>query len=116
MNPLLQSRLKLLKTRNKAKNKFNNKQKKQIQIIDQQPQALRNSSEILTRPIQESSNIPNKYLQKSIKEGIQEFDEIINCNIQLVTDLVNLNQVDFSIVRIVSNLLNTQSQFRLCGR
>ena len=32
---------------------------------------------------------------------------------QLVTALVNSNQIDSSIVEIVSNLLNTQSQFKL---
>ena len=54
-------------------------------------------------------------MQKSIKEGIQEYDEITNCNIQLLTNLVNSNQVDSSIVKTVSNLLNdkNKSQFIL---
>ena len=66
----------------------------------------------------------NKILQKSIEKEIQaigqqtqgivqEYDEFTNRNNQLVTDLVNSNQVDSSIVKTVSNLLNTKSQFRL---
>ena len=52
-------------------------------------------------------------MQKSIIEGIQEYDEITNRNNQLLTDLVNSNQVDSSIIKTISNLLNTQSQFSL---
>ena len=54
-------------------------------------------------------------MQKSIKEGIQEFDEITNRNNQLLTNLVNSNQVDSSIVKTISNLLNdkNKSQFSL---
>ena len=44
---------------------------------------------------------------------VQEYDEITNRNNQLVTKLVNSKQVDSSIVKTVSNLPNTQSQFRL---
>ena len=53
----------------------------------------------------------NKNLQKSIKE----YDEITYRNNQLVTDLVNSNQVDSSIVKTASNLLNdkNKSQFSL---
>ena len=53
----------------------------------------------------------NKNLQKSIKE----FDEITYRNNQLVTDLVNSNQVDSTIIKTVSNLLNdkNKSQFSL---
>ena len=51
----------------------------------------------------------NKNLQKSIKE----YDEITNRNNQLVLNLIISNQVASSIVKIVSNLLNTQSQFKL---
>ena len=40
----------------------------------------------------------NKNLQKSIEEGIQKYDENTNCNNQIVTNLVNSNQVDSSIV------------------
>ena len=52
-------------------------------------------------------------MQKSIKEGIQKYDENTNRNIQLLTNLVNSNQVDSSIIKTISNLLNTQSQFSL---
>ena len=58
-------------------------------------------------------------MQKSIKEGIQEhakqYDEITICNIQLLTNLVDSNHVDSSIVKTVSNLLNdkNKSQFSL---
>ena len=58
-------------------------------------------------------------MQKSIKEGIQEYakeyDEITNRNNQLLTSLVNSNQVDSSIVKTVSNLLNdkNKNQFSL---
>ena len=54
-------------------------------------------------------------MQKSIEEGIQEEDEITNRNNQLLTNLVNSNQVDSSIVKTVSNLLNdkNKSQFSL---
>ena len=52
-------------------------------------------------------------MQKSIKEGIQEYDEITNRNNQLLTNLVNSNQVDSSIVKTVSNHANdkNKSQF-----
>ena len=58
-------------------------------------------------------------MQKSIKEGIKEYakeyDEITNRNNQLLTSLVNSNQVDSSIVKTVSNLLNdkNKNQFSL---
>ena len=80
---------------------------KQIQASEKQLQALRDSS----LAIQESSNT----LQKSIKEGIQEYDEITNRNNQTLTSLVITNQVDSSIIKTVSNLLNdkNKSQFSL---
>ena len=80
---------------------------KQAEATEKQLQALRDSS----LAIQESSN----RLQQSIKEGIQEYDEITNCNNQLLTNLVNSNQVDSSFVKTVFNLLNdkNKSQFSL---
>ena len=74
------------------------------ELSEKQIQALRDSTraasqttvqaiENQTQAIQESS----KTLQKSIKEGIQDYDEITNRNIQLLTSLVNSNQVDSSI-------------------
>ena len=91
---------------------------KQIQALhdstraaSQTVQAIKNQ----TQAIRESSNALNKNLQKSIKEGIQEYDEITNRNNQLLTSLVTSNQVDSSIVKTVSNLPNdkNKSQFSL---
>ena len=52
-----------------------------------------------------------KIVQKSNKEN----DEITNRNIQVLTSLVNSNQIDSSIVMTVSNLPNdkNKSQFSL---
>ena len=99
---------------------------KQQEFSEKQIQALRDSTreasqtttqaiQDQTRAIRESSNT----MQKSIKEGIQEYakhyDEITNRINQLLTNLVNSNQVDSSIVKTVSNLLNdkNKSQFTL---
>ena len=91
---------------------------KQQELSEKQIQALRDSTQTTiqaiqdqTRAIRESSNT----MQKSIKEGIQEYDEITNSNNQLLTNLVNSNQVDSSIVKTVFNLLNdkNKSQFSL---
>ena len=92
--------------------------KNQKQISEKQIQALRDSSQTAvqaienqTQAIRESSNTLDKNLQKSI----EEYDEITNRNNQLITNLVNSNQVDSSIVKTVSNLLNdkNKSQFSL---
>ena len=92
--------------------------KNQKQLSEKQIQALRDSSQTAvqaienqTQAIRESSNTLNKNLQKSIKE----YDEITNRNNQLITNLVNSNQVDSSIVKTVSDLLNdkNKSQFSL---
>ena len=85
----------------------------QIQSIDQQTRPLRDFSQTITKTIQESTKTLNENIQKPVKEGIEKYNENTNRNNQLVTDLVHPNQVDFSIVKIVSNLLNTQSQRRL---
>ena len=98
----------------------------QKQLSEKQIQALHDSTRAAsqttvqaiknqTQAIRESSNALNKNLQKSIKEGIQEYDEITNRNNQLLTSLVTSNQVDSSIVKTVSNLLNdkNKSQFSL---
>ena len=98
----------------------------QKQLSEKQIQALHDSTRAAsqttvkaiknqTQAIRESSNALNKKLQKSIKEGIQEYDEITNRNNQLLTSLVTSNQVDSSIVKTVSNLLNdkNKSQFSL---
>ena len=97
-------------------------QTKQQQQSEKQIQALRDSTQTTTqaiqdqtKAIQESSKTLNKKLHKSVKEGIQDYDKITNRNNQSVTDLVNSNQVDSSIVKTVSNLLidNNKSQFSL---
>ena len=49
-------------------------------------------------------------MQKSIKEGKQDYDEITNRNNQLLTNLVNSNQFDSSIVKTASNLLNDKNK------
>ena len=67
---------------------------KQIQALRDSTQTTTQAIENQTRAIEHSSDILNKNLQKSIKDA-------------------NSNQVDSSIVKTVSNLLNTQSQFRL---
>ena len=50
-----------------------------------------------------------------IGKGIQEYDKISNRNNQLVTNLVNSNLMDSSVVKTISNLLNDKykSQFSL---
>ena len=88
---------------------------KQLQAIDKQTQGVTQAIENQTRAIERNSNI----LQNSIREGIKQYNEISNHKAelrnQLLTSLVNSNQVDSSIVKTVSNLLNdkNKSQFRL---
>ena len=83
--------------------------KNQKQLSEKQIQALRDSSQTAVQAIRESNNALNKNLQKSI----EEYDEITNRNNQLITNLVNSNKVDSSIVKTVSNLPNdkNKSQF-----
>ena len=78
---------------------------------EKQIQALRDSTQTTTQAIRESGNALNKNLQKSIKD----YDEITNRNNQIVINLVNSNQVDSTIIKTVSNLLNdkNKSQFSL---
>ena len=88
---------------------------KQLQAIDKQTQGVTQAIENQTRAIERNKNT----LQNSIKEGIKQYNEIINHNAelrkQLLTSLVISNQVDSSIVKTVSNLLNdkNKSQFSL---
>ena len=88
---------------------------KQLQAIDKQTQGVTQAIENQTRAIEHNNNT----LQNSIKEGIKQYNEITNHNTelrnQLLTSLVNSNQVDSSIVKTVSNLLNdkNKSQFSL---
>ena len=84
---------------------------KQVESNEKQLQAIENQ----TRAIEHNNNT----LQNSIKEGIKQYNEITNHNAelrnQLLSSLVNSNQVDSSIVKTVSNLLNdkNKSQFSL---
>ena len=91
---------------------------KQQELSEKQIQALRDSTQTTTQAIQDQTRAireSSNTMQKSIKEGIQEYDEITNRNNQLLTNLVNSNQVDSSIVKTVSNLPNdkNKSQFSL---
>ena len=97
----------------KIQNQTKLESENQIQALRDSTQTTRQAIQVQTRAIQESSNTLNKKLHKSVKEGIQEYDKITNRNNQIVTDLVNSNQVDSSIVKTISNLLNdnNKSQF-----
>ena len=81
----------------------------QIQALHDSSQTTRHVIENQRRAIQESSD----NLQKPIKQGIQDYVEITNRNIQLLTSIVSSNQGDYSIVKTVSNLLDdkNKSQF-----
>ena len=81
-------------------------QTKQQQQSEKQIQALRDSTQTTTHAIQaqteatkQSSNILDENLQKSIEKGIQEYDKISNRNNQLVTNLVNSDLVDSSLLK-----------------
>ena len=84
---------------------------KQVESNEKQLQAIENQ----TRAIEHNNNTLREALQNSIKEGIKQYNEITNRNNQLLTSLVTSNQVDSSIVKTVSNLLNdkNKSQFSL---
>ena len=88
---------------------------KQLQAIDKQTQGVTQAIENQTRAIEHNNNTLHVAMQNSIKEGIKQYNEITNHNNQLLTSLVNSNQVDSSIVKTVSNLLNdkNKSQFSL---
>ena len=99
----------------KSQNQTKLESEKQIQALRDSTQTTTQAIQDQTRAIQESSKTFNKKLHISVKEGIQEVDKTTNRNNQIVTDLVNSNQVDSSIVKTVSNLLNdnNKSQFSL---
>ena len=87
---------------------------KQLQAIEKQTQGVTEAIENQTRA-KEHNNTLRVAMQNSIKEGIKQYNEITNHNNQLLTSLVNSNQVDSSIVKTVSKLLNdkNKSQFSL---
>ena len=88
---------------------------KQLQAIDKQTQGVTQAIENQTRAIEHNNNTLRVAMQNSFKEGIKQYNEITNHNNQLLTSLVTSNQVDSSIVKTVSNLLNSKnkSQFSL---
>ena len=88
---------------------------KQLQAIDKQTQGVTQAIENQTRAIEHNNNTLHVAMQNSLKEGIKQYNEITNHNNQLLTSLVNSNQVDSSFVKTVSNLLNdkNKSQFSL---
>ena len=71
---------------------------KQQELSEKQLQALQDSTQTTTQAIQdqtrairESSNTMQKSMQKSFKQGIQEYDEITNRNNQFVAFAIRLN-------------------------
>ena len=100
-------------TENQTKNI--EKQEMQIQAIKYSNTKTTQAIENQTKAIQESSNALNKNIQKSIQQGLENYEEISKKNHETLTNLVNSNQVDSSIVKTVSNLLTdkTKSQFSL---
>ena len=92
--------------------------KNQKQLSEKQIQALRDSSQTAVQAIENQTQAireSNNALKKNLQKSLEEYDEITNRNNQLVTDLVNSNQVDSTIIKTVSNLLNdkNKSQFSL---
>ena len=88
---------------------------KQQDFSGKQIQALRVSTQTTTQAIQDQTKAKRESsntIQKSIEEGKQEYDEITNRINQLLTNLVNSNQVDSNIVKTVSNLLNDKNKSR----
>ena len=61
---------------------------KQLQAIDKQPQGVTQAIGNQTRAIEHNNNTLHVAMQNSIKEGIKQYNEIINHNNQLLTSLV----------------------------
>ena len=92
--------------------------KNRKQLSEKQIQALRDSSQTAVQAIEnqlQAIRESNSALNKNLQKSIEEYDEITNRNNQLITNLVNSNQVDSTIIKTVSNLLNdkNKSQFSL---
>ena len=85
-------------------------QTKQQELSEKQIQALRDSTRAASQTTVQAIENQTQAIRESIKEGIQEYDEITNRKNQLLTILVNSNQVDSSIVKTVSNLLNDKNK------
>ena len=88
---------------------------KQVESNEKQLQAIDKQTQGVTQAKEHSKITLRVAMQKSIKEGKKQYNEITNHNNQLLTSLVNSNQDDSSIVKTVSNLLNdkNKSQFSL---
>ena len=69
-------------------------------------QAIENQARAIKEGIQESSNT----LHDNLENNLQYYDDITNRKTQLLASLVNSNQVDYSIVKTVSNLLNDKNK------
>ena len=82
--------------------------KNQKQLSEKQIQALRDFSQTAVQAIQDQTQAIREI--KDLQKSIEEYDEITNRNNQLITNLVNSNQVDSSIVKIVPNLLNDKNK------
>ena len=61
-----------------SQNQTKQESEKQIQALRDSSQTTVQAIQDQTRAIRESSNALNKNLEKSIKQGIQEYDEITN--------------------------------------
>ena len=90
----------------------------QKQLSEKQIQASERQLQAINQQLHDSSQTTRQVIEnqtRAIKEGIQEHDETSNRNNQLLASLVDSNQVDSSIVKKVSNLLNdkNKSQFSL---
>ena len=98
-------------TENQKQNIF-----KQQELSAKQIQALRDSTQTTlqaiqdqTRAIRESSNT----MQKPIKEGIQEYDEITNRNNQLLTNLLIPTKLILVLLRQFPTFLMTKTKVNL---
>ena len=86
---------------------------KQVEATETQIQALHDSAQTTKQAIENQTRATQQNsdnLQKSNKQGIQYYDEIANRNNQLLTGLVNSNQVEYSIVKTVSNLFKDKNK------
>ena len=87
-------------TGNQKQNQIQIKQQaeKPIQALRDSTQSTTQAIENQTKAIQQSSDILNK-LQKSINEGLPEYDALTTRNNQYLTNLGNSNLVDSYIVK-----------------
>ena len=89
---------------------------KQIQAPERQLQALHDSSLAIAELSKNQTRAFKEGIQESsnnLHKKLQYYDEFANRNNQLLTSLVNSNQVDSSIVKTVSNLLNDKNKSQI---